>query len=120
MKRYQTIIPILALAAVALTSAALALAAPAKPDGAAIFREKCAMCHGPDGKGFKAIHTPDFTDPKWQASKTDKQLLAAIKNGVKGTAMMSFEGKLNEKEMHAVLDYIRSLNPEKKTEHKKK
>ena len=25
-----------------------------KPDGAALFRSKCSMCHGVDGKGFAA------------------------------------------------------------------
>ena len=80
-----------------------------KPNGANIFQQKCAMCHGVDGKGFAAIQTPNFTDPKWQAAHPEKERLDALENGVKGTAMVSFKGKLNEAEMHAVLDYIHSL-----------
>jgi cbb3-type cytochrome c oxidase subunit III len=115
MKRFRMMISLFVLAGAALLLASSAFAAPAKPDGKAIFNEQhCSMCHGPDGKGFAAIHTPDFTDPKWQASKTDKQLLDAIKNGVKGTAMMPFEGKLSDAEIHALVDYVRSLNPAKK------
>ncbi len=120
MKRSQVKIAVFALACMTLMLSSLALAAPAKPDAAAIFREKCSMCHGPDGKGFSAIHTPNFTDPKWQASKTDKVLLGAIKNGVKGTAMLSFEGKLSDAEMHAMVEYVRSLNPAKKEKTKSK
>jgi mono/diheme cytochrome c family protein len=85
-----------------------------KVDGADIFREKCTMCHGIDGKGYPAIKTPDFTDPKWQAARPDKELLNAIENGVKDTAMVSFKGKLSQQEMTTVLKYIRSLGPRKK------
>lgn len=120
MERYRSFVLMAVLAAAILALSALAMAAPSKPDGAAIFSEHCAECHGPDGKGFSAIHTPDFTNPKWQASHTDRALLNAIEHGVKGTAMLSFEGKLSSAEMHAVLDYIRSLNPAKKSNSTKK
>ena len=43
-------------------------AAVPEADGAAIFKKNCTMCHGADGKGFSALKTPDFTDPKWQSS----------------------------------------------------
>ena len=85
-----------------------------KADGAGIFREKCSMCHGIDGTGYAAIKTPNFTDPKWQAAHPDKELLNAIENGVKDTAMVSFKGKLDQQEMAAVLKYIRSLGARKK------
>lgn len=87
---------------------------PKKSEGAGLFREKCSMCHGINGKGYAAIKTPDFTDPKWQADHTDKELLDAIENGVQGTAMVSFKGKLSEKQMKDVLRYIRSLGAKKK------
>ena len=85
-----------------------------KPDGATIFSSNCSMCHGVDGKGFAAIKTPDFTDPKWQAAHTDKELLEAIGNGVKGTAMPSFKDKLSQDQIQTVLKYIRSLGASKK------
>jgi cytochrome c oxidase cbb3-type subunit 3 len=92
----------------------LALAAASKPNGKAIFREQCVMCHGMNGKGYAAIHTPDFTDPKWQAAHPEAERLKALENGVKGTAMLSFKGKLTPAEMHAVLDYICSLGSKTK------
>lgn len=100
---------LLALASVLLVAASLSAA-----DGADIYKSKCSMCHGADGKGFAAIHTPDFTDPKVQASISDKQMEEIINNGKKGTAMPAFKGKLKEDEIKDVIKYIRSLNSEKK------
>ena len=105
---------LLILAAIGVASVAWAGRAPAGPDGAAIFKEKCSMCHGPDGKGYSAIHTPDFTDPKWQASITDQQITDTIKNGKKGTAMMAFGNQFKADEIAALVKHIRSLNSSKK------
>ena len=34
-------------------------------DAAATYKAKCAMCHGPDGKGWRAkMGTRDFAPPK--------------------------------------------------------
>ena len=88
-------------------------AAPAA-DGAALFKQKCSMCHGTDGKGFAAIKTPDFTDPKWQASLNDKGIGEVIKNGKKRTTMPAWGGKLEDEEIQALVGYIRSLDSKKK------
>ncbi len=84
-----------------------------KPDGAALFRSKCSMCHGVDGKGFAAIKTPDFTDPKVQSAITDKEMTTIIKEGKKGTAMLPFADKLKDDEIEALVKFIRSLNSKK-------
>ena len=91
-----------------ISSLAFHAAVPAD-NGDAIFKNNCVMCHGADGKGFAALKTPDFTSPKWQASMTDKQIKAVIKDGKKGTAMAAFGDKLNDAQMTAVIAYIRSL-----------
>ena len=83
-------------------------------NGAAIFKKNCMMCHGADGKGFSALKTPNFTDPKWQSSIKDKDMREVIKNGKKGTAMLPFGNTLNEGEISAVMAYIRSLNSAKR------
>lgn len=72
------------------------------------------MCHGLDGKGYTAIHTPDFTSPKWQAAHTDRQISGAIENGVTGTSMPAWRGKLTAAQVHDLVGYIRSLSAEKK------
>ena len=89
-------------------------AAPPEADGAAIFKTNCMMCHGTDGKGFSALKTPNFTDPKWQSSIKDKEMREVIKNGKKGTAMAPFGDKLKDGEISAVIAYVRSLNSSKK------
>ena len=87
----------------------------APPDSTGdLFKAKCSMCHGPDGKGFAAIKTPNFTDPKWQASKKDPEILDAIKNGRKDTMMKGFSGKLKDDEIESLAKYVRSLDSSKK------
>ena len=96
-----------------LIGLSVSFAAGKKSEGAATFREKCSMCHGVDGRGYAAINTPDFADPKWQAAHGDKELFDAIENGVKGTAMVAFKGKLDHEQIETVLKYIRSLGNKK-------
>ena len=91
-----------------------AVRAADNPDGAAIYKQKCQMCHGADGKGFPAIKTPDLTDPKWQASVSDKEMTEVIKNGKKGTPMPAFADKLKDDEIQAVVKFIRSFDSSKK------
>lgn len=105
----------LGLAGASLLVVAFSLASEeSKPDVVTLYKAKCSMCHGADGKGFSAIKTPDFTDPKWQASVKDKEVLDAIKNGKKGTPMQAFADKLKDEEIQALVKYIRSLAPKKK------
>jgi cytochrome c oxidase cbb3-type subunit 3 len=89
-------------------------AAPPEADGAAIFKKNCMMCHGANGKGFPALKTPNFTDPKWQSSTKEKEMREVVKNGKKGTAMLAFGAQLKDEEISAVIAYIRSLNSSKK------
>lgn len=109
MRPFQRLALMLMVAGSIVYATSVSFAAPNKSQGAGIFREKCSMCHGINGKGYAALKTPNFTDPKWQAAHTDKELLNAIENGVPGTAMVSFKGKLSEQQMKQVLAYIRSL-----------
>lgn len=85
-----------------------------RPDGAEIFKAKCSMCHGVNGKGFAALKTPDFTNHKWQESAKDSEILNVIKNGKKGTAMSAFDGNLSEKEILAVLAQVRAFDSRKR------
>lgn len=78
-------------------------------DGAAVFKKRCSMCHGPEGKGFSANKTPDFTSEDWQKSKTDEEITDVVKNGKKGTPMPAFGSKLSEDEVKAVVAHVRSL-----------
>lgn len=89
--------------------------------GKALFEGKafCKTCHGPDGKGLGADIAPgslkgplprNFTDKKWQATRTDGELFWILKNGSKGTAMAPFVPLiLTEEEAWQVLRYVRSF-----------
>lgn len=103
-----------AMFGVALLVTSLTFQAAPPPDGKVLYARRCVMCHGPEGKGFPAIKSPDLTDPKWQASVKDKDIFTVIKDGKKDTAMKAFGDKLGDEEIQALVAHIRSLNSEKK------
>jgi len=103
----------IALSAACVLSAAFSMGADA-PDGAALFKSKCSMCHGPDGKGYAAVKTPDFTSPTWQSSMTDKQIAEVVKNGKPNTMMMPFGSQLSDADIQALVKQIRSFDSSKK------
>lgn len=73
----------------------------------ATFSDKCSMCHGADGKGYSAIHTPDFTSEKWQAAHKDAELADAITNGKQGDGMMPpFKDQLSAGEIDALVTCV--------------
>ena len=85
-------------------------------DAKANWAANCVQCHGAAGKGDtkmgKMLNAADLTDPKKQASFTDAQAAAAIKDGIKQngkTAMKAFGGKLSDDEIKALVAYVRTL-----------
>jgi mono/diheme cytochrome c family protein len=87
--------------------------------GKALFEGKafCKACHGADGKGLpkelelKGPLPRNFTDKKWQATRTDGELFWILKNGSPGTDMAPFVPLvLTEEEAWQVLLYVRSFN----------
>jgi len=81
--------------------------------GNKIYQERCALCHGPEGKGdgpAAAGLNPkprNHTDGAYMKTRTDEQLLEVIRHGKGG--MPAWGGILNETEIHAVLAHVRSL-----------
>jgi mono/diheme cytochrome c family protein len=114
MDMLKRILPPLVLVVAVLALGTTIYRAAVNSSAADLFKSKCSMCHGLDGKGYTAIHTPDFTSPKWQAAHTDHQISAAIENGVKGTSMPAWRGKLTTAQVHDLVGYIRSLSAGKK------
>jgi cytochrome c oxidase cbb3-type subunit 3 len=49
------------------------------------WRQQCAACHGPMGKGDgqmgPMVHAPDLTRADWQSQVTDAQIAVSIKSG---------------------------------------
>ena len=54
-------------------------------NGAAMFRNRCAGCHGPDAHGFLG---PDLTG-FWGAGGTDDRMFDIVRRGVPGTEMIA-------------------------------
>ncbi|HEU4520910.1 MAG TPA: cytochrome c [Thermoanaerobaculia bacterium] len=97
---------IVSLAALIVLAALPALAGGA-PDGASIFKSKCAMCHGADGKKVnKAMNVQDLTSPAVQ-KKSDEELQKITADG-KGK-MPAYKTKLSAEEIKAVVAHIRAL-----------
>ncbi len=78
-------------------------------DAAANYKAKCAMCHGPDGKGSSVglkMGVHDFTSPEVQG-QSEAQLAAIVAKG-KGK-MPAYDGKLKDTEIKDLVAYIRGL-----------
>ena len=87
-----------------------------EPDGKAIYKAHCAMCHGIKGvpsPGFAKLKSPDFTDKGWQDSHTDAQIQKSVGRGVSGTMMKAFQKDLSPTEITAVVKYLRTLKAAK-------
>ncbi len=94
---------------------AAASGAAAPRDAAAIFQAKCAICHGEDGRGTdfgKEKGAPDFTQTRWQQSRTDKQINEAITNG-KGKFMPAWKDRLSAEEIAALVAQVRAFGRKK-------
>jgi cytochrome c6 len=90
--------------------ALLAAAVPAAADdAAALYKSKCQVCHGADGKGSPAgqkMGVKDFHDPE-VAKASDADLIKITKEG-KGK-MPKYDGKLTDDQIKDLIKYVRSL-----------
>ncbi len=76
-------------------------------NGRAMFRNRCAGCHGPDARGYLG---PDLT-AFWSAGGTDDRMFDIVRRGVPGTEMIGADAqRVLDKEIWQVLAYIRTLN----------
>jgi mono/diheme cytochrome c family protein len=86
-----------------------AAGACAQDDAAALYKAKCQVCHGADGKGSPAgqkLGVKDFHSPE-VAKLSDEELFKATKEG-KGK-MPKYDGKLTDDQIKALVKYIRTL-----------
>lgn len=98
---------------VVLSMAIVLIAAPAvfaAPDGGALYKAKCASCHGADGGGMtpmgKAMKLRDLRSPEVK-KLTDAELTKVTADG-KGK-MPAYKGKLTDAEIGALVTYMRTL-----------
>jgi hypothetical protein len=78
---------------------------------AGLFNRYCVRCHGSDGRGIWDIPgIPDFTNVRWQASRSDAQRARIILEG-RGAVMPPFRGALTLEEAWAIGRYLRTFVP---------
>jgi len=88
-----------------LANAADGSAAPAGPDGAAIFKQRCASCHGADGGGSVG---PQLNEGRMGEKYPDvADQIAVVTNG-RGE-MPNFGSRLTPEEIAAVVEYTRTV-----------
>ncbi len=92
------------------TISVLASSLAAAPDGAAIYKSKCAACHGPDGSGQtavgKSMKLRDLRSADVQ-KQTDEALVTVITSG-RGK-MPGYQKKLSSDEIKGAVAFVRAL-----------
>lgn len=82
-----------------------------------IYWNHCSVCHGEkgDGKSFArhALAPPpaDFTSLEWRKKTSRAHMIETVKRGARtkdgrGTAMIKWTGRLDDKRIEAVVDYV--------------
>ena len=74
-------------------------------DGEFYFRLMCWNCHAAQTRGGKA---PDLFKPQWLYGWTDDGIFQTVFNGLPGTQMQKFGGKLSDEAINMIVDYLRS------------
>ena len=80
-------------------------AAATEIDGAAVFADRCSVCHGSDGGGGRG---PQLSDGRVAAAFPDiEDQIVVVTDGRGG--MPAFGSRLTEDEIRAVVEFTRTL-----------
>ena len=84
-------------------------------DGRQLYARFCALCHGPEGKGYAADNAPSLVSSTFLASASDGFLQAGIARGRPGTAMAGYGrivgGPLTPLQIDAIIGHLRQGAP---------
>ncbi|HZN46609.1 MAG TPA: c-type cytochrome, partial [Ramlibacter sp.] len=81
---------------------------------AALYHNYCSVCHGDQGDGnsrAKGSMKPpprDFTTAQSAQEMTRERMIAAVRTGVPGTAMVGWQSQMTEEQIAKVVDYVRN------------
>lgn len=79
-------------------------------NGPALFKQKCAPCHGADGKGDtsmgKALKVRDLSSDDVQ-NQSDAELTEITENGK--NKMPAYKGKLTDAQIKDLVAFVRTL-----------
>ena len=94
----------------AVLVAALVASGNAQADAASLYKTKCQVCHGADGKGEttmgKKLGAKDFHAPE-VAKLSDAELFDITKKGK--NKMPAYDGKITDDQIKDLVKYIRTL-----------
>ena len=76
--------------------------------GAKVFADNCAVCHGPQGKGNRALGAPNLTDKIWLYGSDTKTIIDGIWNG-HGGVMPAWGAKLDDVTIKALTVYVHTF-----------
>lgn len=77
-------------------------------EGAALFAENCAACHGELGKGNQELGAPDLTDQIWLYGDGKEAIVQQITRPKLGV-MPGWQGRLSDTEIKQAAIYVHSL-----------
>lgn len=84
-----------------------------RADGAAIFSEVCARCHGPagipDAASVARLGVKPLVSPHVQRELTDADIRRQILHGSANKQMPSFAGALTDAQVEAIVRHVRTL-----------
>jgi cytochrome c oxidase cbb3-type subunit 3 len=83
---------------------ATAAEAPAKPDGARLYAQRCSACHGAEGHGGVGV---PLALPAFLSSVDDAYLRKTVRVGRPGRVMPAFT-QLTDAEVEAIIAHLRS------------
>lgn len=83
-------------------------------DGPQIYSELCARCHGPEGVPNASMvartGVKPLTSERVQEELSVAEIRDQIENGSDNKQMPAFEGALNDEQIDAVVEHVRSLD----------
>jgi len=75
-------------------------------NGGAMFRNRCAGCHGPDARGYLG---PDLTG-LWSSGSTDDRIFDIVRRGIPGTEMPPADPqRVPDSDIWKVLAYVSTM-----------
>ncbi len=96
---------------------------PDTPLGPRIYAKRCAVCHGPDGRGNGPAapslipHPRDFAKGQFKYKSTlvgqppsDEDLIRVVSHGLQASAMPYWRDLLTEQEIREVVSYIKKMS----------
>jgi cytochrome c553 len=85
--------------------------------GRRVWLERCAPCHGDEGRGDGPAapalepRPRNLRDAAFWGGRSSGQLRDVVRRGKPGTMMQPFEGVLSDAEIDAVVEYLHRFRP---------